>query len=202
MTMLRSSAARESGGGCHEDGGIPDSALVQRILAGFQEDFEVLVRRYQDRFHRFALGMVDDHDAAADLVQESFVRMYTKLKSCTDPARFESWAFQILRNRCRDYLKNVRRGHQRLEAGPSLTSSIGTPEPDLERSELRRALRGALAELPEGHREAFLLKHLEDHTYEEIAERLGTSTSAVKMRVHRSREMLRKALDVESAATM
>jgi RNA polymerase sigma-70 factor, ECF subfamily len=200
--MLNSSAARKLADEMHEDGGLPDSALVQRILAGFREDFEVLVIRYQHPFHRFACGMVDDQDAAADLVQESFVTMYTKLKSCTDPARFESWAFQILRNRCRDYLKNVRRGHQRLEASPSLTSSIGMPEPDLERSELRRTLRRALAELPEGHREAFLLKHLEGHTYEEIAERLDTSTSAAKMRVHRSREMLREALDIESAATM
>jgi RNA polymerase sigma-70 factor (ECF subfamily) len=200
--MFGSSATQEAGGTLHEDGAPPDSAVVRRVLAGCTDDFAILIRRYQDRFHRFALGMLNDHDAASDVVQESFVTVYSKLASCKNRHRFESWAFQILRNRCRDYLKNVRRSHQQLDARPSFISSIGLPEPDLEQSELRRTLRGALADLPEGHREAFLLKHLQGLTYDEIAERLGTSTSAAKMRVHRSREMLREALDPEHASTM
>lgn len=171
-----------------------DDLVVHRVLSGHHEDFSILVRRYQERFHRFALGMVDDPDAATDAVQDSFVSIYSKLESCREPARFESWAYQILRNRCRDYLKNVRRGHETIEDGATLASSIGRPDFDLEQSELRGNLRRALSSLPDEHREAFLLKHLDGRTYEEISELVDASTSAVKMRVHRSREMLREAL--------
>lgn len=175
-----------------------DEVVVADVLDGRVEGFGVLVDRYQERFFRFAVGMVHDHDAAEDVVQDSFVSMYSKLDSCQDRSRFESWAYQILRNRCHDYLKDIRRGHETLEDAPPLASSIGSPEPELERSELRARLRRALAELPEEHREAFLLKHLEGRTYDEIAEMLDASTSAVKMRVHRSREMLREALSAAS----
>lgn len=175
--------------------GPPDAEVVARVVDGHQEDFTVLIRRYQGRFHRFALGMVDDPDAATDLVQDSFIKAYTSLDSCNDPEKFEAWAYQILRNRCRDHLKNVRRAHEPLEEAPDLVSTIGMPAEELDRAELRRTLREALASLPGAHREAFLLKHLEGYSYPEIAQMLGASLSAVKMRVHRSREMLREHIE-------
>lgn len=178
------------------DGGTgpSDADVVRRILDGDRGDFKVLIRRYQGRFHRFALGIVGDPDAATDLVQDSFVKAYADLESCRDPTKFEAWAYQILRNRCRDFLKNVRRDHETLDDHPQLVSRIAGPGEELERSELRRTLWDALATLPGAHREAFLLKHLDGHSYQEISEMLGASLSAVKMRVHRSREMLRSHL--------
>ena len=178
--------------------GPSDPDVIRRVLDGHRDEYKVLIRRYQERFHRFAHGMVDDYDAATDLVQDSFVKAYTSLESCENPARFESWAYQILRNRCRDYLKNIRRSHERLDDRPGLISEIGRPEADLDRSELRRMLRDALACLPGAHREAFLLKHLHGHTYPEIAEMLGASESAVKMRVHRSRELLQAHIEKQT----
>ena len=178
--------------------GPSDAEVIRRVLDGHRDDFKVLIRRYQERFHRFAIGMINDYDAATDLVQDSFVKAYTSLDSCDDPARFESWAYQILRNRCRDYLKNIRRSHETLEDRPGLVSEIGRPGADLDRSELRRKLRDALAQLPGAHREAFLLKHLHGHTYPEIADMLGASESAVKMRVHRSREMLQEDIEKQT----
>lgn len=174
--------------------GPSDAEVVRRVLDGHGDDYKVLIRRYQGRFHRFAFGMVGDPDAATDLVQDSFVKAYSSLESCRDPSRFESWAYQILRNRCRDFLENVRRGNEALDDHPQLVSRIAGPGAELERSELRRTLRSALATLPAAHREAFLLKHLDGHSYREISEMLGASVSAVKMRVHRSREMLRTCL--------
>lgn len=172
--------------------GPSDPEVVSRVLEGHRDDYRVLIQRYQERFHRFAFGMVDDPDAATDLIQDSFVKAYTNLDACKNPARFESWAYQILRNRCRDYLKNIRRTHEPLDESPTLVAARGMPEKDLERAELRRDLREALATLPGAHREAFLLKHLDGYTYQEISEELGASLSAVKMRVHRSREMLQE----------
>lgn len=171
-----------------------DAEVVARVLEGHRDEYRTLIQRYQEQFHRFAFGMVDDPDAATDLVQDSFVKAYSNLDACENPERFESWAYQILRNRCRDYLKNIRRTHEPLDESPALVSPLGQPAEELERSELRRRLRDALATLPGAHREAFLLKHLEGRTYKEISDELGASLSAVKMRVHRSREMLQEHL--------
>lgn len=100
------------------DSGLSDAEVVRRVLDGYRDDYKVLIRRYQGRFHRFAFGMVGDPDAATDLVQDSFVKAYTSLKSCQNHSQFESWAYQILRNRCRDFLKNVRRGIEALDDHP------------------------------------------------------------------------------------
>ena len=181
------------------DGGPPDEVVVRRVLDGHRDNYAHLVARYQARLYRFALGMVGDPDAAGDLVQESFVKAYADLERCRKPARFGAWVRQIVRNRCRDFLKNVRRAHEPLDDHPSLVSRSPGPVARLERRELGRTLRQALSALPVDHRECFLLKHMDGYSYREIAEMVDASVSAVKMRVHRSREMLRSRID-ESAA--
>lgn len=189
-------AARENGAG------PTDAEAVERVLDGHRDAFAVLIRRHQERLHRFALGMVKDPDAASDLVQESFVTAYRKLESCRDPSSFGVWVRQIVRNRCRDFLKNIRRGHEPLDAHPTLVSGFDGPASELERTELRESLRSALDELPDDQREAFLLKHLDGRTYREMTDILDASTSALKMRVHRARETLRAILDEQIPAAM
>ena len=84
-----------------------DGELIGRILAGEREVYARLVGRYQDTMYRHAAAMVGDRDAAADLVQDTFVKAFTRLDTC-DPDRFAAWLFRILRNRCKDWLKNRR----------------------------------------------------------------------------------------------
>lgn len=177
-----------------EQVGPDDAEVVQRVLDGDRDAYKTLIRRHQGRLHRFAMGMVKDGDASTDLVQDSFVKAYKSLEACRDPDKFGAWVHQILRNRCRDFLKNIRRDHEPLGDHPTLMSRMNDPESDLERSELRRRLESALDQLPSTHREAFLLKHLEGRTYREMQEMLGASRSALKMRVHRAREDLRSIL--------
>jgi RNA polymerase sigma-70 factor (ECF subfamily) len=172
----------------------PDGELVARVLAGDQERYAVLVQRHQAMLYRHALGMVASPDAAADLVQDSFVKGYTSLRSCNDPSRFGAWIYRILRNRCLDYLKDHRRRTVPLEEGAVMLTSRDDPEVDLARDETRRAVTAALATLPEAQREAFLLKHVDGLSYEEMAERLDASVSALKMRVMRAREALQALL--------
>jgi RNA polymerase sigma-70 factor (ECF subfamily) len=171
-----------------------DAAVVERVLTGDREAYATLVRRYQEVLYRHALGMVGEPDAAADLVQDSLVKGYTSLAQCNDPARFGAWIFRILRNRCLDYLKNRRRQTVPLEEDAAPAPSRDDPEQDLHRSELRRTVTGALETLPEAQREAFLLKHVDGRSYEEMSEMLGASVSALKMRVMRAREALQALL--------
>ena len=180
---------------------LSDAEVVRRVLAGEAELYAVLIERHQAVLYRHAMGMVSSSDAAADLVQESLVKGYTSLVSCQDPARFGAWVFRILRNRALDYLKDRRRKNLSLEEGAQDVPSLDDPAGDLERAELARAVNAALEALPAAQREAFLLKHVQGHSYEEMAEMLGGSVSALKMRVMRAREALQAMLSPNEHGT-
>jgi RNA polymerase sigma-70 factor, ECF subfamily len=177
-----------------DDDASPDGRLVERVLTGETEAFAVLVRRHQTRLYRHALGMVLDPDVAADLVQDSLVKAYTRLGKCRDRSKFGTWLFRILRNRCLDYLKERRRKDLPLDEHHRTLAAGGGPASDLQRRALADAIDRALAELPDAQREAFLLKHVQDLTYEEMAEVADASVSALRMRVLRAREALQEIL--------
>jgi RNA polymerase sigma-70 factor, ECF subfamily len=178
----------------------PDLEIVDRVIAGEGNVYVVLVRRYQERLYRYAIGMVLDGDAAADLVQETFIKAYTGLAKCRDRSKFGTWVFQILRNRCLDYLKARQRRDLPLHDQPDIPTTDCGPDYNLETQELRNVLERALSQLPETQREAFLLKHVHDLTYEEMAEVVGASVSALRMRVLRAREMLQAIVGEENKA--
>lgn len=174
-----------------------DKELVARVRLGDRNAYGVLVQRHQHALYRHCRGMGLDHDTALDLVQDTFIRGYTRLADCRDPAHVRAWLFRILRNRCLDHLKNAR----------TLTVSLAdVSDADLgERrataaGDLGVTLQDALHRLPVALREAFLLKHDAGYSYEEIAGMTGANTSAVKMRVHRARETLRELLKDRAVA--
>lgn len=172
---------------------LEDGPLVRRVLAGHREDFSQLVRRHQDELYRYARGMRIEHDPACDLVQEAFVTAYGRLDQCRDPDRFRYWLFRILRNACLDWLKNIRRRSVALD-DVTLESERDTPHASAHRLELRETIAAALDTLSDDLREAFLMKHHEGRSYDEMARLTNASVSAMKMRVHRAREALRDQL--------
>ena len=171
---------------------VTDAILVAKVLNGDGAAFEVLVLRHQAALFRRARWMGLEEDIAADMVQDALIKAYQNLSNCRDPDRFYAWVGQILRNSCLDFLKSAARRGVALPV--SLPAESGNPEQQHEQSTLREQLKQALATLPVEHREAFLMKHGEDLSYEEMAELTGASISAMKMRVHRARELLRAQL--------
>lgn len=171
-----------------------DAQAVAQVLAGRADAYAVLVGRYQEALYRHAVGMTGDPDAAADLVQDALVKAYTRLDTCQDPERFAAWVFRILRNRVMDWLKDRRQQTVGLEEETSYAAERDDPGADLDRTEMGRAVERALAALPAAQREAFLMKHVQGLSYEEMAERLETGVSALKMRVMRAREALQEML--------
>ena len=171
-----------------------DRDVVERVLAGDRDAYRTLVRRYQDMLYRHALHMSGESDVAADLVQASFVKAYTSLGFCRDRDRFGAWLFRILVNACKDHLKSRRRRDVSLDDDTVHPAAASDPLSDLERTEARAQMRTALAKLPDSLRAAFVLKHVEGMSYEEIAAIMKTSVPALKMRVHRAREMLKQLL--------
>lgn len=174
--------------------GPTDAEMVARVLAGDANEFAHIVDRYQHALYRHAVSMVLDYDAAADMVQDAFVRAYTNLRECRDHGRFRAWLFQTLRNRCLDYLKEPRRRHVRLDDAEPLFDTADGPGAVAERNELRSAITRALAELPLEQREAFVMHYVDGLAYEAMAEVLNASVSALKMRALRARQLLSAAL--------
>lgn len=165
-----------------------DVDLIRSVLRGDTDAYTGLVQRYQSELYRHVRGMGLDHDSTLDLVQDALVKAYGCLAECKQPEHFRAWLFRITRNLCLDYLKNVRRLTVPFSSHPGVSEiPASTSE-----SEWTDTVRAALGQLSPALREAFLLKHQADYTYEEIAELTDASPSAVKMRVHRAREALRE----------
>ena len=174
-----------------------DAQAVHAVLAGRTETYAVLVRRYQDVLFAHAVRMVGGRDEAADLVQRALVRGFRRLSSCREPERVGGWLFRILANECRDQLRDRRRRDLSLEILPVLPDrGAPSPERDAQAEELRGRVNAALDRLEPDQREAFVLKHVEGRSYEEMASLVGASVAALKMRVHRAREGLQGLLEV------
>ncbi len=177
---------------------MSDSQVVQRFLDGEERAFGELVRRYDGRLVNFVHRTVGDRERAQDLVQETFVRVYRHIERFDQGKKFSTWIYTIasnlakneLRNRSRNPLilfqtikKNWEADHRPLEWEDD------SPRPDdlYRRRHLKKIVEKAVAELPEHHRIVFVLRELEGHSYEEIAEIANTNLGTVKSRLNRAR---------------
>jgi RNA polymerase sigma-70 factor, ECF subfamily len=173
-----------------------DQLIITSVLAGNRDAFSALIHRYSDPLYRHALGMTGSPDVAEDILQQSFIKAYNHLAEVR--GRFDAWLFRIVANGCKDWLKNIRRTHVSYDEDDQ-PSAYATPDEDLDRSELRDDLDRALLSLAPSLREAFVMKHVEGRSYEEMADLLGTTVGALKMRVHRAREALQALLEEKYA---
>jgi RNA polymerase sigma-70 factor (ECF subfamily) len=171
-----------------------DTELVARVLAGERDAYAGLVARYRDRLGRYAVRMLGNRSDAEDAVQETFVRGYRSLGRCTDPERFGAWLFGILVNRCRTLGAQRARRERVHVADESALLRAATRDDPVGRQALREVIDAALVRLAPTLREAFLLKFVEEMSYEEMATMLGASVPALKMRVSRARAELRQIL--------
>ena len=170
-----------------------DTELVRQALQGSDRAFGEIIRRYQDLLYRHAERMTGRQDDAEDVVQSAFIKAHRNLRKCRDPEKVGAWLFRIGANACKDFLKS-RRVTIPVDQMPGLLSSDGDPERDAEMGRVRGAIEQALQSLPVEQREAFLMKHVEGWSYDEMSETLDVSVPALKMRVHRAREELQVLL--------
>ena len=179
-----------------------NAALMARVQAGDLDAFEPLVRRYERRLFGYFLNLVEDPATAADLAQETFVRVYRAAGRYRESGKFESWLFRIAANlvRSRQRRPDQRMPHLSLEEAPAGARELAShgrearPDEAAWRAELRDALQKALPRLPFVFREAVLLRDVEGRSYREIAEMLGVEEGTVKSRAHRGRKHLKELL--------
>jgi len=162
--------------------------LVRAVLAGDPAAFALLVDRHAPACLRFANRMLGNREDAEEATQEAFLRAHRALVRYDERLQFRTWLMSILANRCRTALLHRHRRMSRVVVdGAAVDRAV---EPSTDDAGLRDAIERALARLDAAQREAFVLKHVEMLSYEEMAEITGTGVSALKMRVRRACERL------------
>jgi RNA polymerase sigma-70 factor, ECF subfamily len=172
-----------------------DAMLVAAVLDADPRAFTTLVSRYRDAYTRFAVRMLGGNHADADeVLQSAFLRAYRRMDSCRDPERFGAWLYQIVVNECRTYAARRARRERRFAQEPGDYGGAFVAH-TAEDAALREEIQRALDQLVPEQREAFVLKHVEELSYDEMAEITGVGVSALKMRVKRACEHLRALLE-------
>lgn len=182
--------------------GLNDDELVGRILAGEEDLFEVLVRRYQSRVLAHVARMVGNRDDALDLSQEIFLKVFGALDRYNPAYKFSTWLFRIAGNAAIDHLRKRRPRTVPLEVqdADGRVSSLEYKSSDLDPyGELRNVERGsaiarAIAALPAEFRELITLRHFGGLSYEEIADVKQMPLGTVKNKLFRARAVLKERL--------
>lgn len=188
---------------------LSDEEVVERVLAGEIELFEILMRRYNQRLYRVARGILADDGEAEDVMQDAYVRAYAHLGQFAGQARFSTWLTRIA---VYEALARARRGRRlvqiddlspRKEDSMALLSSTERgPEQRAIQRDLQALLETAIDALPESFRSVLVLREVEGLSTAETAESLGISEALVKTRLHRARAALRQDLESRSRATL
>jgi RNA polymerase sigma-70 factor (ECF subfamily) len=168
-----------------------DPALPLRARNGDEQAFIAIVEYYYPRCLRFARNMLGNDQDAEEAVQDAFVRVHDSFPRFREDARFDPWLFRILANRCRTLMARSRRHRSMIEYGDvPATAAAAAIEEDFG-ADWAEEVRVVLESLPAEQREAFLLRHVEDLSYEDIAAVTGAGLSALRMRVKRACDALR-----------
>ena len=165
---------------------VGDRRIIERVLKGDTEAFNLLVRQWEKPIYNFIVRMIGDRDEAMDLCQDSFMKAYRELDTLKDRDRFSSWLYRIAHNTCYSRLrKDI--GKTFVELGPEMRASRTSIE-------TRLAVEKALLDLPEDQREAVVLKVYQGLKFEEIAMVQDAPVSTVKSRLYMGFEKLRSIL--------
>jgi len=170
-----------------------DAAVVQRILTGEKDAYEFIVKKYQARAYRAALGWVGNSADALDMSQEAFVKAYRALRRYDTGRSFFAWFYVILRNTCFNFLRKRKR--MRTVCLDYVPEREVATEDEGKRAEVKRQVWRAIAALPDGIREVMVLKYFEEMSYREIADAVGCPMGTVMSRLYYGRKKLKQALE-------
>jgi len=174
-----------------------DQEIVDRVLAGEREMFEVIMRRYNSRLYRIVLSVLRNDAEAEDVVQDAYVRAYTHLHQFEGRAMFSTWLTRIAYH---EALARAQRGNRYTSFDTSDTEqpmeprSKSNPEQSVADGEMRALLENAILTLPDHYRSVLMMRDVQEMDTAETAACLGLSEENVKVRLHRARGILRKQL--------
>ncbi len=181
-----------------------DQDLVRRTLRGDRKAFEMIVKKYQQPLLAYVGRMVGQREMALDFTQDVFVKAYASLRSYKPRYKFSTWLFKIASNLVIDHWRKKKIAAFSLsepldpeDAG--LTLEVPDDEPSVSRTfeveELRRKVETAVERLPGPLRELFVWRHINELSYEEMAEIKDLPLGTVKNRVFQAKEMIRRLME-------
>jgi RNA polymerase sigma factor (sigma-70 family) len=180
-----------------------DVALVKRATAGDQKAFKAIERRYKNAVAMIVYRLVRERNQVADLTQEIFIKAFQHLDDFDYKHQFASWLFKIANNHCIDYIRKKKLKIYSIdeqirtddgEVEYEIPDSTYEPDLNILREQKVRMIRQAIESLPEKYRAIIVLRHQEELSYEEIAQKTGLPVNTVKVQLFRAREMLYKFL--------
>jgi RNA polymerase sigma-70 factor (ECF subfamily) len=179
-----------------------DPRLIAECLQGNTAAFGVLVRRYQERLYHSVYRLVENSEDAQDVVQEAFLNAYQSLDRFKGDSLFFTWLYRIAVNTAISFKRKHRvmvrmemRSNGEQEIEPLDPSAASRPEHALEQAEQETRVRQALARLSPEHRTVLVMKDMEGHKYETMAEVLQVPIGTIRSRLHRARLELRELLE-------
>lgn len=181
-----------------------DLALVDEVVRGNREMFEVLVRRHNQRLYRVGLACLKQPDRVQDAMQNTYLKAFMHLGQFERAASFSTWLTRIMINECRMLLRTQ---STRREDAWDMATHESIPDPavppagqNLTANEMKSALEAAIAGLPKKHRLVYLLREVQQLNTGETAAALGISKESVRVTLHRAREQLKHRLLQNAAA--
>ncbi len=187
---------------------LPDAEVVALAQQGKESAYRELLARYERPVFSLVFRMVRDRETAEDLAQETFVKVLNNIDRYSPDFKFSSWLFKIANNLTIDHLRRRRVDTISIEGAPdavtaesakatsiTIASQDESPLAELESRELGQAIERAIGKLRPEYRACIMLRHVEDRSYEEIAEIVKLPLGTVKTYIHRARQELRAALD-------
>lgn len=180
---------------------LNDQELMRIVQAGDFSPASEIYDRYSQRIYAFTFRFLRNSEAAEDATQEVFMKMLKHANQFNENAKLSTWLFSIAANWCRDYL---RKAENRSKEGEEVLVTLPapnelSPEANFERRQTEAMIQKALQRLTPDQREAILLSRYQGMSYQEIAQISGCSEGAVKTRVFRAMEVLKRVLVDEAS---
>ncbi len=186
---------------------MTDSEVLEKVLAGQTEMFEIIMRRYNQRLYRTARAIIHDEMEAEQVMQETYFLAYTHLAQFAGKSKFSTWLTRIAvhealaRLRRRSRFVDIETFAESEKGKRMLGTADKSPEKEALNDELKNLLETAVDDLPEHYRSVFVLREVEGLDTAETAECLSISEESVKTRLHRARALMRKDLYARAGIT-
>ena len=166
-----------------------DLKLVDQVLKGNIDSFNILVNKYELSILKFTYNMIRDKEAAEDITQEVFIIVYKKIYTYNREYKFSSWVFQIARNKCIDFMRKYKRVYEaNIDNEKDNSSKDISPEAMAELRETKREIQKFINTLEEIDREILVLRYSEEITFIEMAVILNINKATIKRRYYKIRE--------------
>jgi RNA polymerase sigma-70 factor (ECF subfamily) len=181
-----------------------DEELMLRVQAGVADCYDVLVERYKVRLFNYLYRLTGNRDEAEEIAQEAFVKAYIHADKYKTIARFSTWLYTIATNLVRNRIRSRSRAPQLIslwtrgsrdsdeERVLDIEDTARTPDETINDAELSRVINRAIAKIPDKYRESFVLREINELSYEEIAAVTGLKLGTVRSRINRARNYFRQ----------